>query len=302
MQAQPMHIADPVRVADQPDHAPQQARRSDNHRSNRRKPAVSIGQFIRHIIPAPIRLFLSKIATGAALLLTLCAALALATWSVTDPSITYAAGGETSNWMGYWGASFADLTMQFIGLGSIALVGVVAGWCLYTLTGRHLPSRIARFTQFAIGLCLLTAALGCLAAPQGWPLFGAVGLGGVIGDAWLAIPRAFIGAYPSGPLAAVAAVCLAAPGLYLLARSTNIHRGVPSVEKVVAVPKHQPNRKSTTSTSSVSPTKTKAATGARSSRHPSAWPITSPTAPRPWSAPAHRTAMRNRAAVWPNRC
>ncbi len=221
-------------------HMQHPAVRGDNPRAGRRKPAVSFGTFLRHIVPAPLRRLLALAATGATLFLALCGAVALATWSVSDPSITYAAGGETSNWMGYWGASFADLSMQFIGLGSIALVGVIAGWCLYTLTGRHLPSRIARFSQFAIGLCLLTAALGCLAAPQGWPLFGAVGLGGVIGDAWLAIPRAFIGTYPSGPLAAVAAVCLAAPGLYLLARSTNIHRGVPPVERRIDEPVPEP--------------------------------------------------------------
>ena len=43
---------------------------------------------------------------------------ALATWSVNDPSFSNANGKIATNWLGFWGASFADITIQFLGLGA----------------------------------------------------------------------------------------------------------------------------------------------------------------------------------------
>ncbi len=61
------------------------------------------------------------------LLLALAVA-ALATWNVADPSYSYATGNEPSNILGYSGAAFADIAMQFFGLASVvALLPVVAG-------------------------------------------------------------------------------------------------------------------------------------------------------------------------------
>ena len=54
----------------------------------------------------------------------------LASWSVLDPSFSHANGKPATNWLGYPGAVFADLAMQFMGLTTaLALVPpTLWGW------------------------------------------------------------------------------------------------------------------------------------------------------------------------------
>src|SRR5215813_2119028 len=69
--------------------------------------------------------FIAVAATGA---------VALATWSVKDPSLSHATGAKVHNLLGTWGAVTADLMMQLFGLASLAIVMPVAlwGWRLFT--------------------------------------------------------------------------------------------------------------------------------------------------------------------------
>ncbi|TIT41536.1 MAG: cell division protein FtsK, partial [Mesorhizobium sp.] len=63
---------------------------------------------------------------------------------------------------------------------------------------------------------LLAAAIaGCVVPPKTWPL--PTGLGGVFGDMVLKIPGVLIGGYPTGLVASVLAILLAAPALWLFA-------------------------------------------------------------------------------------
>ena len=41
----------------------------------------------------------------------------LASWSVDDPSLSYATDKPVHNWLGYPGAVIADLSFQVVGLG-----------------------------------------------------------------------------------------------------------------------------------------------------------------------------------------
>jgi len=69
--------------------------------------------------------------TGLVILALIAAAFtSLATWSVGDPSLSHANGRSAVNWLGFPGAVFADLTMQFLGLASaIALIPPsIWGW------------------------------------------------------------------------------------------------------------------------------------------------------------------------------
>lgn len=51
----------------------------------------------------------------------------LATWNVSDPSPSYATSNLPTNIMGYTGAAFADVVMQFLGLsGVIAFLPVLS--------------------------------------------------------------------------------------------------------------------------------------------------------------------------------
>jgi hypothetical protein len=85
-------------------------------------------------LPDPVREFLSRRAAelrarpaGADMAAI---ALALATWSVDDPSINNATSGAVKNWLGRPGAMVADLLMQLIGLGVIALLFPPIIWAL----------------------------------------------------------------------------------------------------------------------------------------------------------------------------
>src|SRR3954468_13056288 len=76
---------------------------------------------------------------GGIVVLALAAALAvaLATWSVQDPSLTHATKAPVRNLLGLPGAISADLLMQLLGLSSIALLfpAAVWGWRLISHRG-----------------------------------------------------------------------------------------------------------------------------------------------------------------------
>ncbi len=143
---------------------------------------------------------------------------ALATWNVADPSFSHATANTVTNAMGYPGAVFSDLAMQFFGLAAVAALvpAVIWGFLLFTARGvDKLPKR--GFSWF--GFALLAAAIaGCVTPPKTWPL--PTGLGGVFSDMVLKIPGMAIGGYPTGLVASIIAVLLAAPALWLFAHGS----------------------------------------------------------------------------------
>ncbi|MET2832426.1 DNA translocase FtsK [Mesorhizobium shangrilense] len=139
----------------------------------------------------------------------------LATWNVADPSFSHATANIVTNAMGYPGAVFSDLAMQFFGLAAVgALVpAVVWGFLLFTARGvDRLPKRGLGWFGFAL---LAAAIAGCVVPPKTWPL--PTGLGGVFGDMVLKIPGLVIGGYPTGIIASIIAVLLASPTVWLFA-------------------------------------------------------------------------------------
>ncbi len=138
-------------------------------------------------LPDPVREFLSRRASemvGLALLALMAAvALSLATWSVDDPSLNNATSGAVANWLGRPGAMVADLLMQLIGLGVIALLFPPLVWSL-RLVRFHIFDRGALKLGLWIVAVAATAAVGsALPATPRWPL--PIGMGGVIGDGLL---------------------------------------------------------------------------------------------------------------------
>ncbi|CAH2406933.1 FtsK/SpoIIIE family DNA translocase [Mesorhizobium ventifaucium] len=139
----------------------------------------------------------------------------LATWNVADPSFSHATDNIVTNAMGYVGAVFSDLAMQFFGLAAVAALvpAVVWGFLLFSARGvDRLPKRGLAWFGYAV---LAAAMAGCVVPPKTWPL--PTGLGGVFGDMVLNIPGLVVGGYPTGLVASVLAVLLAAPALWLFA-------------------------------------------------------------------------------------
>ncbi|MGN7294998.1 DNA translocase FtsK 4TM domain-containing protein [Rhizobium sp. SAFR-030] len=155
---------------------------------------------------------------GFALFLGLALAVAaLATWNVRDPSFSYATSSAPTNILGFPGAAFADLMMQFVGLASILALLPILSWALALIVGRPVTRLPARLGSWAAGNVMGAATLGCFPAPLTWPIPN--GIGGVIGDMILRFPGLFIGTYPTGTLAMILGVICAVPtaGLLLFA-------------------------------------------------------------------------------------
>ena len=124
--------------------------------------------------------------------------LALATWSVEDPSLNHAVDGPVRNWLGYPGAVASDLAMQLFGLAALAALLPLAAWGWRLLREGRLARVQLRLVLFVLGVVAATAMASSLPATTRWPL--PTGLGGVAGDAVLAAARALTG-ITEGPAA-----------------------------------------------------------------------------------------------------
>ncbi|WP_294536416.1 DNA translocase FtsK 4TM domain-containing protein, partial [uncultured Rhodoblastus sp.] len=142
-------------------------------------------------LPESARIFLfRRVQEALGLLLILMTAslgVALATWSVSDPSYNHATDGTVHNAFGAKGAIVADLVMQLIGVGSIALLAPLGllGWRI--LTHRPLPRKTLQSGYWLIGAACSAAVASLLPTTDRWPL--PTGLGGVIGDAVITLPK-----------------------------------------------------------------------------------------------------------------
>src|SRR5262245_31127285 len=153
---------------------------------------------------------------GASLFLLVAFGLAsLGTWNVADPSFSHATANPVTNAMGYAGAVFSDLAMQFFGLSSVAAMVPAVIWGYILMTGRAIDRMPRRTAAWLAGALIGAAIAGCITPPPTWPLPS--GLGGVFGDMVLKIPSLAIGKYPTGLPATIIAVVLAGPALCLFA-------------------------------------------------------------------------------------
>ncbi|TVR10907.1 MAG: DNA translocase FtsK [Salinarimonadaceae bacterium] len=126
--------------------------------------------------------------------------LALATWSVEDPSLNHAVDGPVRNLLGYPGAVASDLLMQLVGLGSLAILLPLAVWGWRLLRRGRLARMQLRLALFVLGAGAATAVASALPSTARWPL--PTGLGGVTGDALLGAAQAVTG-LGGGPAATI---------------------------------------------------------------------------------------------------
>ena len=135
-------------------------------------------------------------------------ALALATWSVQDPSLSHATNTPARNLFGLPGAIVADLLTQLLGVAALAFILPVAIWGWRLLTHRPLQHERIRLLFWMLGVLLAAGCVAALPRSAAWPL--PVGLGGVVGDWMLRLPALLAGGALTGGIRA--AIAIAAGG------------------------------------------------------------------------------------------
>ena len=143
----------------------------------------------------------------------------LSSWSVSDPSLSYANGKLAENTLGFTGAAFSDLAIQFFGLASALALVPPALWGWAKLLQRNIPNFGSRIVFWPLSMIVASGLFACFAIPNSWPL--PLGLGGVTGDMVLKVPSLVIGgvngfwAFLAGTILLVATLwlTLAASGL-----------------------------------------------------------------------------------------
>ena len=137
----------------------------------------------------------------------------LASWSVDDPSLSYATDKPVHNWLGYPGAVIADLSFQVVGLGMLAVLVPPAlwGWSLLRL---QVPAKMGlRLIAWVAASLLACGVFAFLPAPESWPL--PTGLGGLIGAGFANLATLMIGENPQPVTGMLFAIIIAAPTLAL---------------------------------------------------------------------------------------
>jgi DNA segregation ATPase FtsK/SpoIIIE, S-DNA-T family len=165
--------------------------------------SLAAREFLPDEIGAAIRRRIREIGGVALIALSAATAVALATWSVNDPSLSHATSVPARNLLGLTGAIVADLMMQLLGLASVALLMPVAGWGWRLVTHRRLDREAWRVLLWIVGVLAAAGFASCLPKTGKWPLPS--GLGGVLGDALLRLPAGLLG----GPLAGLSRFTIA---------------------------------------------------------------------------------------------
>jgi DNA segregation ATPase FtsK/SpoIIIE, S-DNA-T family len=182
-------------------------------------PAIDRGldrlTFIPEALRDALRRRLRELGGLALLLVATLLALALATWSVHDPSLSHATNAPVRNVLGVSGAIVADLLIQLLGVAALALVLPIAIWGWRLATHRPLQRERIRLAFCVLAVLLAAACTAALPRTPAWPL--PVGLGGVIGDWMLRFPALLAGGTLSGLARAAVAIVTGAGTLVCFA-------------------------------------------------------------------------------------
>jgi S-DNA-T family DNA segregation ATPase FtsK/SpoIIIE len=182
-------------------------------------PAIDRGldrlTFIPEALRDALRRRLRELGGLALLLVATLLALALATWSVHDPSLSHATNAPVRNVLGVSGAIVADLLIQLLGVAALALVLPIAIWGWRLATHRPLQRERVRLAFCVLAILLAAACTAALPRTPAWPL--PVGLGGVIGDWMLRFPALLAGGTLSALVRAAVAIVTGAGTLICFA-------------------------------------------------------------------------------------
>jgi S-DNA-T family DNA segregation ATPase FtsK/SpoIIIE len=148
-----------------------------------------------HLLPEDILAMLGRrlaeLGGLAIIALSMAVAIALATWSVQDPSFNHATDAAVKNWIGLPGAVVADFLMQSLGIAALAVILPAAIWGWQFVTHRATSRLRVRLAGWLVGIVFCAGFVAALPISQNWPL--PAGLGGVLGDALIRLPAFVIG-------------------------------------------------------------------------------------------------------------
>ena len=135
-------------------------------------------------VPAALRRFIrNRMYEFSGLVLFAClvaTGIALASWSVDDPSLNHATDQAAKNLLGYPGAAIADELMQLMGLGVLPWIAIPMAWVVKFL-GHQRPERFfMAILNWIAASFIACGAFAMVPAPSSWSL--AAGLGGNSGD------------------------------------------------------------------------------------------------------------------------
>ena len=190
--------------------------------------SLDIVAFVSEHFRDILRRRLSEAAGLVLLTLGLLGAIALATWSVQDPSLSHATQKPIHNLLGFPGAIFSDLAMQLLGLASIVLLlpETLLGWWL--LAHKPLVEKW-RGLLWIVATFLAAGFASTLPRIGTWPL--PTGLGGVLGDALLHVPALLLGAPLSRPALIVLSVLFGLATIVTLAIAAGMRWPYPRAEQ-----------------------------------------------------------------------
>lgn len=114
------------------------------------------------------------------LVLSIAMTTSLASWNIYDPSLSYANANNVKNILGKYGAKYADLSMQFFGLGSMSTILPIFFWGLLLFLQRNVNHIGRRIIFYIIVVMSFSCLLSLLPHFAYWPLNS--GMGGIVGD------------------------------------------------------------------------------------------------------------------------
>jgi S-DNA-T family DNA segregation ATPase FtsK/SpoIIIE len=126
---------------------------------------------------------LSEIIGIGLIVIAICIALALVSWSVQDPSFNQAVNRPVSNLLGRPGAMLSDVMIQLFGLGAMAWLAPLGFLGFRLMSGKLISPLKLRLVVWALGGLAACGLISALPTIGNWPL--PIGLGGIVGDAIL---------------------------------------------------------------------------------------------------------------------
>ncbi|MEE8370658.1 MAG: DNA translocase FtsK 4TM domain-containing protein [Sphingomonadales bacterium] len=154
------------------------------------------------LIPASARAALVRFswrALGLTLIgLAVAFALALLTFNGGDPTLNRATDAAAANLLGWPGAYLADLLLQTVGLGAVAIILAFLGWGWRLGTLGGMPRVWLNLMAFPFFVVVVSAAAASIEAATNWP--ASAGYGGIMGSFITSVADravfALVGVYP----------------------------------------------------------------------------------------------------------